>query len=164
MTRKRTVRRVYALVDTISHAAYQCSKLTVSEWNAQMVPVLSAVESLRSGDWNPQANWQPMFEALNRIESMLKLGHASDHGMIARAQETYITCLSRMEQTGATAFKADELATIREVAEVYGDLLREISHADFARACNHTNANVGRVIRDRRGITVAGCRVERIAA
>ena len=39
-----------------------------------------------------------------------------------------------MERTGVRSFKADELALIREVAQVYGDLLKEISHADFKRA------------------------------
>ena len=79
MSRKRTNRKVWELIDPISHAAYQASKLTVAEWNTQMTPVLAAVESLRAGDWDPHENWQPMFEALMRIESILKLKHMPDH-------------------------------------------------------------------------------------
>ena len=162
MTRKRTVRRVWDLVDPISHAAYQASRLSMKEWNNQLTPVLAAVHALSTGDWSPQDNWQPMFEALMRIESMLKLKHMPDHGFIAQAQETYTICLARMDRTGATAFKADELATIREVAEVYGDLLKEVSHGDFAKACAHAYANVDRVMKSNASATSR--QVERMAA
>ena len=162
MTRKRTVRRVYTLIDPISHAAYQASRLTVPEWNKQMTPVLAAVHALSTGDWSPQDNWQPMFEALMRIESMLKLKHMPDHGFIAQAQETYTICLARMDRTGATAFKADELAIIREVAQVYGDLLKEVSHGEFAKACDHAFANVDRVMKSK--VSLNSRQAERLAA
>ena len=163
MSRKRTVRRVWSTeVNPIVHAAFQCSLLSLSEWNTQMVPVLAAVHALSTGDWSPQDNWQPMFESLMRIESMLKLKHMPDHGFIANAQETYTICLARMDRTGATAFKADELATIREVAQVYGDLLKEVSHGEFAKACDHAFANVDRVMKSK--VSLSSRQAERLAA
>ena len=162
MSRKRTVLRVYALLDPIAHAAYQASRLTVPEWNKQLTPVLAAVHALSTGDWSPQDNWQPMFESLIRIESMLKLKHMPDHGFIAKAQETYTICLARMDRSGATAFKADELSTIREVAEVYGDLLKEVSHGEFSKACTHAYANVDRVMRSK--VSSDTRQLERLAA
>ena len=54
MTRKRTVRRKWDLIDPLTHAVYQASKLTIAEWNRQVAPVITAVELLRSGDWNPE--------------------------------------------------------------------------------------------------------------
>jgi hypothetical protein len=160
--RKRTVRRVWALINPITHAMYQSSKLSSADLDKQITPVLLAIHHLTIGDWAPQLYWQPIFEALNRIESMLKLAHMPDHGLIARAQEVYVICLARYESTGACAFRADELATVREVGDVYRDLLQEITHADFQAACAHADANVSRVIRDKRGISVAGCRIDRI--
>ena len=152
--RKRTVRRIYSTaINPLILAQIQCSKLSMAQWNAQLTPVLSAVHALSTGDWSPQENWQPMFEAPMRIESMLKLKHMPDHGFIGRAQGVYTTCLARMDRTGSKSFHSDELATIREVSEVYGDLLKEVTNADYRRACDHAYANVDRVMRDRRGVS-----------
>jgi hypothetical protein len=146
-------------VNTLHHAMFQASKLTTAEWNEQMTPVITATEQLAKGNWNPLVDWNPIFFALNRIESMLHIKRADDHGFISRAQAAFVTALDRQQKTGARAFKADELATIREVAEVYGDLLREITHKDFKAACAHTDANVQRIIRQRgpKTFTKGGC-------
>ena len=162
--RKRTVRRVWAKINPITHAMYQASKLSSADLDKQMTPVLLAIHHLSIGNWKPELYWQPIFEALNRIESMLKLARMPDHGLIARAQEVYVVCLQRYASTGVCAFRADELATVREVGDVYRDLLQEITHADFQAACAHTDANISRVIRDKRGVSIAGCRIDRIKA
>ena len=91
---------------------------------------------------------------------MLKLKRMPDYGMIDRCQQAFITALDRREKTGACAFKADELAAVREVAEVYGDLLKEITHSEFAAACAHTNANISRVLREKKCIEIGGCRID----
>lgn len=149
-------------VNTLQHAMFQASRLSVSEWNEQMAPVITATEQLAKGNWNPLEDWNPMFYALNRIESMLHIKRADDHGFIARAQAAFVTALDRQQKTGARAFNADELATIREVTEVYGDLLKEITHRDFKAACHHTDANVQRIIRQRgpKTVTKGGCILE----
>ena len=152
--RKRTQRKVWPLIDPITHAAYQASKLTVSEWNAQMLPVIKAVEALSKGQWE-RDNWSPVFECLNRIESITKIMHIDDFGLIGEAQKAYTTALLRRESTGASAFKASELATLREVGDVYGNLLGEISHAQFLKCCNHTNANVSRILNKRDAKAIA---------
>ena len=157
--RKRTNRRVYQLLDPIAHASYQASKLTIPEWNTQMAPVLASIERLASGDWDRE-NWQNLFETLNRIESILKLNRVSDQGLISRAQDAYSAALLRQQTLGAKAFKHDELQTIREVGEVYGDLLREVTHAQFKRARDHTIANLDRIIKQKAGRQVAGVIIE----
>ena len=160
--KKRTKRTHWALINPIEHAQFQASRLTTAEWNEQMAPVITATEQLAKGNWNPLEDWNPMFFALNRIESMLHIKRASDGGFIAQAQQAFVTALDRQQQTGAKAFKADELATIREVARVYGDLLREITHRDFKAACAHTDANVMRIIRQRgpKMVVKGGCILE----
>lgn len=157
--KKRTKRTHWGLVNPIEHAQFQASRLTTAEWNEQMAPVITAVEQLAQGHWNPLEDWNPVFFALNRIESMLHIKRVTDQGFINQAQQAFVTALDRQQATGARAFKADELATIRELVRIYGDLLKEISHRDFKAACAHTDANVQRIIRQRGPKTVvkAGC-------
>jgi hypothetical protein len=159
VTRKKTKRKVWPLIDPIEHAAYQASTLSVAEWNRQMTPIIAAVDLLRQGNWEHE-NWSPLFECLNRIESITKLQRVSDQGLIDDAQAAYTNALLRREKTGACALKAGELATLREVVEVYGSLLKEISHAQFQLACNHTNANMSRVLNQRNGKVIAGVLME----
>lgn len=160
--KKKCKRTHWALVNPIEHAQFQASKLTVAEWNEQMAPVITATEQLAQGHWNPLEDWNPLFFALNRIESMTYIKKVDAKDFISQAQQAFVSALDRQKTTGAKAFKADELATIREVAQVYGDLLREITHKDFKAARAHTDANVARIIRQRGPKTVVkgGCIVE----
>jgi hypothetical protein len=162
VSKKKCKRTHWALINPIEHAKFQASRLTVAEWNEQMAPVVTATEQLAQGNWNPLEDWNPMFFALNRIESMLHIKKVDGKEFIDRAQQAFVTALDRQQKTGARAFKADELATIREVAQVYGELLQEVTHKDFKAACTHTDANVQRIIRQRGANTVtkAGCIVE----
>lgn len=157
--KKQCKRKHWALINPIEHAQFQASLLTTAEWNEQMTPVIVAVEELSRGNWDPLEVWNKIFFALNRIESMVHIKHVADHGFINQAQQAFVTALDRQQATGARAFKADELATIRELVRIYGDLLKEISHRDFKAACAHTDANVQRIIRQRGPKTVvkAGC-------
>ena len=164
MSRKRTVRRVYDLIDPIAHGAYQASKLTQSEWVTQIVPVQAAIDALSRGEWS-RDTWSPLFECLNRIESLTKLNHVKAQDWIDNAQQAMVTALDRHTATGAKAFKADELALIREIVSVYGDLLKEASHRQFAEACRHTNANVTRILSNKSKMDKHGdCIFERKAA
>lgn len=164
MSRKRTVRRVYDLINPITHAQYQASRLTTAEWNDQLVPVQAAVDQLSRGEWSND-NWQPLFECLNRIESLVKLNRVNADEWIGQAQGAMVQALDRRTLTGAAAFKASELSMIREVVTVYGDLLKEATHAQFAAACRHTNANISRILSNKSKMHSAGeCVFERIAA
>ena len=161
MTRKRTVRRVYDLINPITHAAYQASTLTKAEWVCQITPVQVAVDALSRGEWKND-NWQPVFECLNRIESLTKLNHVKAQEWIDSAQQAMVDALDRRAKSGVTAFKADELATIREIVTVYGDLLKEASHRQFAEACKHTNANMSQILHNKANLYQTGeCVFER---
>lgn len=155
--KKRTRRTHWALLNPLEHAQFQASKLSTAEWNEQLAPVITATEQLMQGNWHPHEVWNKLFYALNRIESMLKIKHRPDHGLINSAQEVFISALDREKTTGARALKAQELAVIREVGQVYGNLLQEISRGDFKRACSHTDANVARIIRQRGPNTLTKC-------
>ena len=145
--RKSKPRKQWALVNPITHATFQASRLTVGEWNTQLTPVIAALEAIQRGEWAVRANWTPLFYCLNRIESILTLKKVDDQGLIDECQAVFVDALERKEETGATALKAKELETLRWMVTVYGDLLREISHGDFSRACNHTDANMQRIVK-----------------
>ena len=152
--RKNTRRTVWQMAPGMTPmelARYQSAKLTPAEWNEQIIPVHAAIESLCRGDWEPR-NWQPLFDALNRIESMVWIKHAPDHGLIHDGQQTFETALDRQVRTGSTAFRASEIAIIREIGRVYGELLLEVTHRDFQAACEHTRANIARIIHARTGV------------
>lgn len=144
--RKSTRRKHWALVNPITHAQHQASTLSTAEWNTQMTPVIAALESIQRGEWDARENWNPLFYCLNRIESILSIKKVPDQGLIAECQATFVAALDRKNATGAQSLKAGELAKLREMVAVYGDLLREISRGDFQRACNHTDANVTRIL------------------
>lgn len=162
MSRKVTHRTHWAKINPIEHAMYQASKLSIEERNVQMVPVIAALGQLETGNWDPHEAWNPIFSCLNRIESISKLNHLDAQEFIDRAQAAFVTALDRHKKTGACAFKADELATIREIVDLYGQLLGEISRKAFAQACNHTSANVARLLSQKNGPAkrVAGCVIE----
>lgn len=162
--RKSTKRQHWALINPIEHAAHQASTLSTAEWNAQLTPVIAALEQVQRGEWDARENWNPLFYCLNRIESMLHIKKASDHGLIADCQRAFVDALDRRNATGATSLKAGELAALKEMVSVYGDLLKEISRGDFQRACNHTDANVNRIAHSKnttgRTLRVGGAVIE----
>lgn len=159
---RRTIRILPPGMTPFEYAQYQASNLTVPEWNEQMTPVIAAIEALSRGEWDVHENWQPLFFALNRIESMTKLKRVDVKEWVESCQAVFVTSLDRMNATGATAFKANELATIREIGQVYGDLLKEVTHKFFQEACAHTDANVQRIIKQRGpGVKdIGGCLIE----
>jgi hypothetical protein len=144
--RKHTKRKVWDLINPLPWATYQVSKLTKAEMNEQRIPVQIALDQLLQGNWSRLDCWQPMFECLNRIESLTKLNRVDASEFIDQAQKVYCSALEREEKTGAKAFKAEEIATLREVVQVYGDLLGECTHKQFHDACKHTNANTQRIV------------------
>lgn len=145
--KKKCNRVIRPLINPILHAAYQASKLTMEEWNKQIIPVQAAIDRLITGDWDNYECWQPMFECLNRIESLVKLNRIPDaQDWVHEAQDAMAAALARNRTTGARAFKADEMATLRCVVSTYGDLLREVTHRQFQEACDHTNANIERIL------------------
>jgi hypothetical protein len=147
--RKKCNRKVWLKVNPIEHAKYQASLLTHAEWNDQMTPVIAALDRLSRGDWDKVECWQPMFECLNRIESMIVLNRVDAMPFVKQAQSAMVHALDRQKRMGTQSFKAEELATLREVVGVYGDLLKEVTHAQFQRATAHTNANVTRILKNK---------------
>lgn len=166
MSRKRCIRKVYVLppgMTPIQYAQKQASLLTTAEWNEQMIPVVKATEALSRGEWE-NSTWNALFYALNRIESMTKLEKVDVADWIESCQQVFVDALDRREKTGSREFKASELATIREIGQVYGDLLKEVTHKFFHQACEHTEANVQRIIKQKgdRVTDVSGCLIERV--
>lgn len=146
--RKATRRTVWVPQNPITHAIWQASKLTTEEWNQQMVMVQVSFDALITGYWTKQTHWNVFFTMLCRIEAMLNLKHADDHGLIQQSRDVFVAALDREANTGAKAFKHDELAVMREIVQVYGDLLKEVTHRDWKEAVRISEANnIERVVR-----------------
>lgn len=152
MSRKFCRRKVYTLANGLTPfevAMHNASKLTAAEWDEQYLPIAVTVEELMRGEWDFGENWSPMLECLRRIKTMLDLKKMPDHGLVAEAEVAFATALNRQKATGARAFKADELRILREVANVYGDLLKEVTHGEFAQACRKTKDHFTRLNRQK---------------
>ena len=130
----------------MQRAAHNAARLTDAEWVEQVLPVQVAVDQLCQGNWSMEHCWAPIFECMTRIESMLKLKRAADHGLIDDGQQVFVSTMDRMNATGSTAFRADEMKVIREIGQVYGGLLKEITHKEFRDAIAHSRANVKRIV------------------
>lgn len=149
MSRKKCVRRVWRTdVDVLELAKLQASLLTPEQWCIQVMPVQAAMDELARGNWDNHECWQPMFECLNRIEAMLKLNKRPDHGFVQEVQTVFVVAMKR-KTTGVTAFRANELLTMRDMVKLYGDLLKEVTHKQFADACANTDANMIRIRNDK---------------
>lgn len=157
--RKATKRKIRPVcTNTLEIAAYNASKFTVAELNAQMIPMQRAIDDLARGDWSDEFMWKNLIECLNRIEALLKLNHVPDQGFIAKAQEVYETIHNRNLSTGSTACRAEELAIVREVVAIYAQLLKEATHGQLIRAEANVRANVERIVQTRRNSSEAICR------
>lgn len=149
MSRKRCVRRVWRTdINTLELAKLKASLLNPEQWVEQVVPVQTAMDELSRGNWHNDY-WQPMFECLNRIEALLKLNRRPDYGFVTEVQTVFVVCMKR-KTTGTTAFRASELLTLRDMVKLYGDLLKEATNKKFADACANTDANMTRILADKK--------------
>jgi hypothetical protein len=69
---------------------------------------------------------------------MLKLKHADDFGLIQQSRDVFVAALDREANTGAKAFRHDELAVMREIVQVY---------RDFKESVRISEANIDRIVR-----------------
>lgn len=149
--RKGCVRRVWSTeFNMLARINFNNSKLTPAEWVEQVTPVQACVDALIRGEWDMHDHWQPLIECVSRIESLLKLARMPANGFIDDIQAAFVTAMDRHKKTGSTAFKAAEIAMLRELVKVYGDLLGEVTHQNFLLATRHERANTARILSNRK--------------
>lgn len=107
--------------------------------------VHSAVEAISQGRGTKEL-WQDIFMAINIMEEMVRMKKAEDNGALDEMQNTVVAILDRQQQTGTKALRSDELATLRDVAATYADLLAGMTHAELFTAHERTRARIRRVL------------------
>lgn len=126
------------------------SLLDQSDRNAFNAPVQSAVDSIASGVAG-RDHWQTVFDVVNTLEQLFRAGLAKDwREWFEGAQERVVGILDRQRETGSRALYPAELATLRELAATWADILeivscREMFNAQERAAVKVRNALAGGV-------------------
>ncbi len=139
-------------INPLSHitAIKGAALLSQSDRNAFNAPVQAAIDSIASGSATRE-HWGVIFDAVNTLEQLFRAGLAK--GWLAwfeEAQEQIVGILERQRGTGSRALYASELATLRELAGTWADVLqvvscREMFNAQEAAAVKVRNALAGGV-------------------
>lgn len=107
--------------------------------------VHAAVDAIRTGKADKD-KWQDLFMAINIMEEWVNMGKASGKEVIEAMQADVVAILDRQQETGTKAVRSRELATLREVAATYTDLLAGVTHAELYNAHERTRARIKRVL------------------
>lgn len=131
--RKRTKRKVYALVNVIQHAMEGAALVDGKPLEDLRTRELLALEAFRSGTATPN-DWRSISAMVNIAEVMAKKGVGPEAIEVCREAELQLLDDHvRFEKTGKMGTTAGGLTAYREVYE-YHDLQRtSISRAEYER-------------------------------
>jgi len=131
--RKRTKRKVYALVNVIQHAMEGAALVDGKPLEDLRTRELLALEAFRSGTATPN-DWRSISAMVNIAEVMAKKGVGPEAIEVCREAELQLLDDHvRFEKTGKMGTTAAGLTAYREVYE-YHDLQRtSISRAEYER-------------------------------
>lgn len=145
--RKKCIRHVW---DTGVTAAQVIAKneapLSAAQWNAQVIPVQTAVDGLLAGDWDGFTHWGPVIKCRGVIRSLLKLAKRQDFGFIDQLDVMCAVSTERYRDTGSTALRYDERAILQDMVMVFGNLLKEATAKQLHLATQHDCADRARVL------------------
>lgn len=145
--KKQCIRRPWDTSITAAQVIKQNkAKLSVAQWNEQVIPVQATVNGLLAGDWAGFGNWGPVIECRGLIRSLLKLSKQPDHGFIDELDTVCVEATTRFRATWSTAFRHDERTIVQDMVAVYGNLLKEVTAKQFNLACQHAYADRARVL------------------
>lgn len=140
--RKRTRRKIWALVDPIKHATEGCAINTDAMLNKLRIGETNALESLRTGTATIE-DWALLTGMLNICETMAKNGIGPEALPVCeQAQQALIDMAKRYESTKRIGTTAQGLDLLKQVFE-YHDLQRQsISRAEYDRFIKKTNNRI----------------------
>lgn len=142
MSRKRTVRRHWALVNPVVHAIEGIA-ITSDEKLAKLRLVeLSALESFRTGKAVPD-DWRALADVSNLAETMATMGIGPEvYEASMKAQEALGAVFERFQAGKALLFTGPELQAVRDVVE-YHDLQRtSVGLAQYEAAIKKTRDRI----------------------
>lgn len=138
MTRKRTRRRHYALVNPITYATEGAAITPEPALNKLRLRELAAIEAFRTGAAGRQ-EWLDLADMLNICET-LALGGVGPEALDAceAAQEALAQAHDRYHRGGSLSLSAAGLQALRDSYE-YHDLQRQsVPRGDYERAIKKT--------------------------
>ena len=135
MTRKRTRRKHYALVNPITYAIEGAAIASQSALDKLRLIELAAIDAFARGHATVQ-DWHSMTQMLNLAETMAGMGIGRQEVMPAcrAAQAHLIEATQRYERTGRMGTTGPGLQALRDLYE-YHDLQRvSVARSDYEKA------------------------------
>lgn len=142
MTRKHTRRKVWKLVDPITHAIAGAAITDTASLDQLRTTELSALESFAKGRGTPQ-ELAELVDMVNVAETMATNGIGPEAlPTIEAAQQAFTEAIRRQKELGKLGFSGPELEILRHAFE-YHDLQRSsISRSRYEQELRRT---IGRI-------------------
>jgi len=136
--RKRCKRKIWALVNPITHAIAGAALTSESDLDKLRLTELSAIEAFRMGHAQ-KADWMALADMCNVLESMchMKIGpEAMEPGR--HAQEALGEIHARYKRTGRFGVAGVELEALREAFRWHDAQRSQISRSQYEAAIKRT--------------------------
>lgn len=142
MSRKRTKRKVYALIDTIRHAMVGAAITDTASLDKLRMLELSAIESFRIGKATRE-DWKALADLLNIATTMAESGIGPEVlPVCARAEEALGAAHARFKAGGSLGFDGPGLQAMRELAEYHDAQRTSVSRSVYEKAIKKTSARI----------------------
>ena len=137
--RKRTKRRVYALIDSTQHAIIGASITHREKLDKLRMLEYSALEAMTKGH-GTVTDWRTLVDVLNLSEMMARNGIGKDEVMpiCQKAQDALHQAAERYQNTMKMGLSGEGIQAVRDLIE-YADLQQSsISRSEFERYIQKT--------------------------
>ena len=137
--RKRTKRRVYALIDSTQHAIIGASITHREKLDKLRMLEYSALEAMTKGH-GTVSDWRTLVDVLNLSEMMARNGIGKDEVMpiCQKAQDALHQAAERYQSTMKMGLSGQGIQAVRDLIE-YADLQQSsISRSEFERYIQKT--------------------------
>ena len=137
--RKRTKRKIWALIDPITHAIVGASITHRERLDKLRMMEYSALESITKGNGTIH-DWRTLVDVLNLSETMARHNIGKDEVLpvCQKAQEALHQAAERYQRTMTLGLTGEGIQAVRDLLE-YADLQQSsISRADFEKYIQKT--------------------------
>ena len=142
MTRKRTHRRHYALIDPIKMAILGAAPAGQDVLNEVRIRNLSAIDAFAHGRATVH-DWRTVADMHNISETMAKGGIGPEVLEACAAVDAALTdCHARHERTGKLGMTGPQLVALRELHEYHDLQTQSITRGEFERWIKRTAARI----------------------
>jgi len=142
MSRKRTVRRVYALLNPIAHAMQGAAITSRAECDRLLARELAALDDLTHGRGTVQ-QWHDMVTVMNLCETLALSGVGPEaFESIRKAEEGLIEAGKRFHKTQKMGLSGQTIQALRDVIEFHDLQRSSISRREYEVAIARMRSNI----------------------